>query len=125
MNSTAPANPLQTLRTSLPGLQITTEPAVLHSHGQDWTRFRDPAPLAVAFPGSVKEVQELVRIASGTKLGLVPSGGRTGLSGGALAANGELVVSFDRMRKILDFSSPVVNQRSCTPSGVRHQARNG
>jgi len=104
MHSTAPANPLQTLRTSLPGLQITTEAAVLHSHGQDWTRFRDPAPLAVAFPVSVKEVQELVRIASATKLGLVPSGGRTGLSGGALAANGELVVSFDRMRKILEFN---------------------
>ena len=35
---------------------------------------------------------------------LVPSGGRTGLSGGAVASQGEIVVSFDRMNKILDFN---------------------
>ena len=33
----------------------------------------------------------------------MPSGGRTGLSGGAVAAQGEVVVSFDRMRRVLDF----------------------
>jgi FAD/FMN-containing dehydrogenase len=36
---------------------------------------------------------------------LVPSGGRTGLSGGAVASNGEIVVSFDRMNRILDFNA--------------------
>ena len=36
---------------------------------------------------------------------LVPSGGRTGLSGGAVASNSEVVVSFDRMNKILDYSA--------------------
>jgi len=35
----------------------------------------------------------------------VPSGGRTGLSGGAVASNGEVVVSFDRMNQILDFKA--------------------
>ena len=35
---------------------------------------------------------------------LVPSGGRTGLSGGALAKDRELVVSFDLMNKILGFN---------------------
>ena len=34
----------------------------------------------------------------------MPSGGRTGLSAGAVAANGELVVAFDRMNTILDFN---------------------
>ncbi len=101
MNS--PSNQLQNLRNALPALHITTEPAELLSHGQDWTRFRQPDPLAVAFPSQVSEVQELARFAGKNGLGLVPSGGRTGLSGGAVAAQGELVVSFDRMRKILDF----------------------
>ncbi len=36
---------------------------------------------------------------------MVPSGGRTGLSGGAVAANGELVVSFERMSRVLDFNA--------------------
>ncbi len=35
----------------------------------------------------------------------MPSGGRTGLSGGAVADAGEVVVSFDRMRRILDFNA--------------------
>jgi FAD/FMN-containing dehydrogenase len=36
---------------------------------------------------------------------LIPSGGRTGLSGGACALNGEVVVSFDRMNRILEFNA--------------------
>ena len=39
------------------------------------------------------------------RIALVPSGGRTGLSGGAIAADGEVVVSFDRMRRIIEFNS--------------------
>ena len=36
---------------------------------------------------------------------IVPSGGRTGLSGGAVAANGELVLSLERMNRVLDFNA--------------------
>ncbi len=95
---------LRELSAAVPALQISTEPEVLQSHGQDWTRFRQPAPLAVAFPGDTGQVSALVRHACSTGLALVPSGGRTGLSGGSVAAAGELVVSFDRMRRILDFN---------------------
>jgi len=91
------------LRKYCPDLDIVTEAAVLESHGRDWTRFRDPAPSAVVFPGSVHQVSQLVSCAADRRIPLVPSGGRTGLSGGAVAAEGEVVVSFDRMRRILDF----------------------
>lgn len=104
MNTKNKAKLLRSLRTAVPGLNVSTEAAILQSHGQDWTRFRQPAPLAVAFPAETSQVQALVRFAMGTGLGIVPSGGRTGLSGGAVAGNGELVVSMDRMRKILEFS---------------------
>lgn len=83
---------------------MVSDAAVLESHGRDWTRFRQPAPAAVAFPGTVSQVQELVAVASRHGIPLVPSGGRTGLSGGAVAASGEIVVSFDRMRRVLDFN---------------------
>jgi FAD/FMN-containing dehydrogenase len=85
------------------GLHVATDATTLESHGQDWTRFRKPDPALVAFPDSVEQVQRLVTFAAEQRLPLVPSGGRTGLSGGAVAAHGEMVVSFDRMRKILDF----------------------
>lgn len=93
------------LSQSVPDVFISDEPGVLESHGQDWTRFRAPAPLAVAFPETIDQVQRLVQFAAAEALGVVPSGGRTGLSGGALATRGELVVSFDRMRRILHFDA--------------------
>jgi len=92
------------LRLACPDLRLVTEAGVLASHGRDWTRFREPAPSAVAFPNSVQQVCELVACAADRRIPLVPSGGRTGLSGGAVAAHGEVVVSFDRMRRILEFN---------------------
>ena len=91
------------LKEACPDLDLSSDPGVLESHGQDWTRFRKPAPVAVAFPESVEQVIRLVKVAAQAGISLVPSGGRTGLSGGAVAAQGEVVVSFDRMRRVLDF----------------------
>jgi FAD/FMN-containing dehydrogenase len=92
------------LQQAFPSIELSTDAAVLQSHGQDWTRFYTPAPMVVAFPRTAQEVQSLVRFANTEGIAIVPSGGRTGLSAGAVAANGELVISFDRMRKILDFN---------------------
>ena len=73
--------------------------------GVDWTRSFPVAPAAVVFPETVAEVVAVTRLANEAGFGLVPSGGRTGLSGGAVASNGEVVVSFDRMNRVLDFNA--------------------
>ncbi len=78
-------------------------PGDLEHYGRDWTRRWTPAPLAIALPSTIEDVQEIVRWAVEFGVAVVPSGGRTGLSGGAVAANGELVVSFDRMNRVLGF----------------------
>lgn len=83
---------------------LSTDPQLLLSHGLDWTRFYEPNPCAVVFPRTREMVQTIVRFANEEQLALVPSGGRTGLSGGAVARQGELVVSFDKMNKILSFN---------------------
>lgn len=75
----------------------------LAHYGRDWTRAIDPAPLAVVLPGSIDEVQAIVRLAAERGLAIVPSGGRTGLSAGAVAARGELVLALDRLDTISDF----------------------
>ena len=103
MNDMLNMDTVAILQKACPDLELSTDPAVLESHGQDWTRFRKSAPAAIAFPGSIKQVCKLVEVAAEALIPLVPSGGRTGLSGGAVAAQGEVVVSFDRMRSILDF----------------------
>ena len=95
----------ETLKTQVPELEVSTVPAVLESHGCDWTRYREPDPAAVVFPRSTDEVRQLVRVAAQHRIPLVPSGGRTGLSAGAVADDGEVVVSFDRMRRILEFNA--------------------
>ena len=96
---------LQALQQAAPDLRLTTEPAECEHYGRDWTRRWTPAPLAIAWPTDAAQVQAIVRWAREHQIALVPSGGRTGLSGGAVAANGELVVSLERMNKVLDFNA--------------------
>ncbi|KAF1719150.1 FAD-binding oxidoreductase [Pseudoxanthomonas wuyuanensis] len=96
---------LQALQQAVPDLRLKTEPADLEHYGRDWTRRWTPAPLAIALPASVEEVQAVVRWANQHRVAIVPSGGRTGLSGGAVAADGELVLSLERMNKVLDFNA--------------------
>ena len=93
------------LQASVPGLRLKTDPADLEHYGRDWTRRWTPAPLAIALPGSIDEVQSVVRWAKTNAVAIVPSGGRTGLSGGAVAANGELVVSLERMNQVVGFDA--------------------
>ncbi|HAO32349.1 MAG TPA: FAD-binding oxidoreductase, partial [Candidatus Competibacteraceae bacterium] len=103
----------------LDGLRAFIEPAHIRAdadskarYGRDWTRLYPPDPLAVVLPGDVEQVRQLVRYANDRRLALVPSGGRTGLSGAAVACRGELVVSLERMNRILDFD-PVDRSVTC------------
>ena len=111
---------LEVLKTHCAELEISTRKAVLESHGSDWTRFRKPDATAVVFPRSIEEVVKLVVVAAEHRIPLVPSGGRTGLSGGAIADAGEVVVSFDRMRSILDFNA--IDRTVTVEPGVVTQA---
>ena len=96
---------LQALATVLDEGKLRTDADSLESHGKDWTKMYDVAPLAIAFPRSTEQVQDIVKLANQLDFAIVPSGGRTGLSGGAVASNGEVVVSFDYMNQIVDFSA--------------------
>jgi len=85
--------------------KVLTDPSDLATYGTDWTRIYTPNPVAIALPKTTEHVQALVQFANQNKVALVPSGGRTGLSAGAVAANGEVVVAFDNMNQILDFNA--------------------
>ncbi|MEL0028501.1 MAG: FAD-binding oxidoreductase, partial [Perlucidibaca sp.] len=83
--------------------RVRTDADSLKTWGCDWTKMYVPAPSAIVFPSSVEQVRDVVRLANEAGFAIVPSGGRTGLSAGAVAAGGEVVVSFDYMNKILAF----------------------
>ena len=73
-------------------------------------------PELVLFPKSADEVSSIVRIASANKIPLLGRGAGTGLSGGAVATGGGLVVSFARMKRILDIDYE--NERAVVEPGV-------
>ncbi len=111
---------LAELSRRLPDLRLLTSPGDLEHYGRDWTRRWTPAPLAIALPASIEEVQAIVRWANEERVALVPSGGRTGLSGGAVAANGELVLGLERMNRVLDFNA--VDRTLTVQPGIALQA---
>lgn len=96
---------LQQLAAIVGADKISTAPDDLQRCGRDWTKAYPPHPAAIVFPRSVEQVQAIVRLANAEGFALVPSGGRTGLSGGAVAAHGEVVVAFDYMKNILHFDA--------------------
>lgn len=120
MNTDQKSRWVEALKYHCPELELSIDKTVLESHGCDWTRFRTPDPAAVVFPSSAEQVAALVKVAAAHKIALVPSGGRTGLSGGAIADAGEVVVSFDRMRKILNFNA--IDRTLTVQAGVVTQA---
>jgi FAD/FMN-containing dehydrogenase len=68
-------------------------------YASDWTGAYQWHPWAVARPGSTKEVSDILRLAHEHRIAVVPSGGRTGLTGG-LHAEAALVLSVERMNRI-------------------------
>ncbi|RYH09552.1 MAG: FAD-binding oxidoreductase, partial [Alphaproteobacteria bacterium] len=68
-------------------------------------RFHTPA-VAVAMPGSVTEVQALVRWANEEGVGLIPQGGNTGLVGAQVPMRGdEVIVSLGRLDKVREINA--------------------
>jgi FAD/FMN-containing dehydrogenase len=92
------------LKTLVDAGKVLTDADSLDAYGKDWTKHFAPAPSAIVFPKTIEQVQAIVRWANQHKVALVPSGGRTGLSAAAVAANGEVVVAFDYMNQILEFN---------------------
>ena len=111
---------IEELKTLVDAGKVLTDADSLEAYGKDWTKHFAPAPSAIVFPKTTEQVQAIVRWANQHKIALVPSGGRTGLSAGAVAANGEVVVSFDNMNQILAFNE-MDRTAVCQPGVVTQQ----
>lgn len=59
-------------------------------------------PLAVVIPQTAQQVSECVKVARRHELPIVARGAGTGLSGGAIAEHGGVVIAMTRMTKILE-----------------------
>lgn len=93
-------NALAEVLREFPADFASTDPAELAEYGRDWTRVTPPAALALVRPRSTEEVSRFLRACARTGLAVVPSGGRTGLAGGAVAHQREVVLTLERMRAL-------------------------
>ncbi|MFC5906648.1 FAD-binding oxidoreductase [Streptacidiphilus monticola] len=101
----------------LPQDAVLTDPDVTRGYAQDMAGFCDSGtPAAVVFPETVAQVQHVLRTATALRVPVVPQGARTGLSGGANAASGWLVLSLLRMNRILEIDP--VNRIAVVEPGV-------
>jgi glycolate oxidase len=88
---------------SLFGDAIVVDRDVLEGKRSDaGTQGNDAWPIALARPSSTADVQAIARWATRRHVALVPRGAGTGVSGGANATEGSVLVSFERMNRILE-----------------------
>ena len=73
-------------------------------------------------PGSVGEVQAILKLANETKTPLVPQGGNTGLVGGQIPFDGELLLSLTRLDKIREVDA-ASNTMTCEAGVVLAKAQ--
>jgi len=78
---------------------------------------------AVAVPGSVEEVQELVCWCYERGVPIVPRGGGTGFAGGAVPVEGGVVLSLERLNRVLRFDPELwrMNVEAGVRTGRVHQ----
>lgn len=73
-------------------------------------------PELVVFPRSTEDVVALVKLAARQGIPIIGRGAGTGLSGGAIARAGGLMISFARMNRILEID--IENERALVQPGV-------
>jgi glycolate oxidase len=100
---TGPDTITAALTAALPTDQLVTDPDVLASYAHDdaeWAPWELPA--ALVRPRTAEEVQTVVRLCIEHRTPVVPRGAGTGLSGGANATAGSVVVSLERMDAVVE-----------------------
>jgi glycolate oxidase len=97
---------LQQLVDALPRDVVTIDPAAMTGHRRDMATFCPAGePLALVRARTEAEVVTTLAIASEFGIPVVPQGARTGLSGAANAVDGCILLSVERMNRILEIDA--------------------
>ena len=83
--------------------------------------FQGRTPMVLR-PGSVAEVSQILQLANETAMPLVPQGGNTGLVGGQIPFNDEIVLSLTRLDRIREVD-PTSNTITCEAGVTLQHAR--
>src|SRR6266567_6764385 len=109
-SSTSPADrplvPLQSdfldaMRAAVGAAHVRTDDASRETYGADALNRGHPADVVVC-PDGADEVSAVMRLCGQYRVPLVPRGGGTGYTGGAVPLEGGVVLSLERMNRILE-----------------------
>ena len=107
---------LQELAAIVAPLPVLSAPDDLLVYECDGHTLDKAPPSAVVFPSTAEQVAAIVKLANQYGVPFVARGAGTGLSGGALALDGGIVIEMCRMNKILEID--YVNQRAVVEPGL-------
>lgn len=88
------------LRDAIGDRQVLTDPSVTASYETDWTRRFTGHARCVVRPADTQEVASVLRLCDSHGVAVVTQGGNTGLVGGGVPTDGEVVLSTSRLRQI-------------------------
>jgi glycolate oxidase len=97
-----------TISDKLPSIKISTEPEDLVCYGFDASGFQE-SPSAVVWPGKTEDVVKVMKYAYENSIPVVPRGAGTGMTAGAVPSKGAIIISFEKMNRILEIDSENLN----------------
>ncbi len=117
------------LQSVLPVECILTRKSALIEASTDATDLRMELPILVVEPATTEQVSELVKVANEMKFALIPRGGGSGMTGGAVPARKRTVIvnltrltkmKVDHENKILDCEAGVITQNAIDYANARN-----
>jgi glycolate oxidase len=87
----------------LPG-KVSLEPEDLLCYGFDASGL-EAAPSAVVWPQNVLDVVKIMNFADTQGIAVIPRGAGTGMTGGSVPTKGSIILSLEKMNKILEIDS--------------------
>ncbi|MEK7735983.1 MAG: FAD-binding protein, partial [Nitrospirota bacterium] len=92
----------------LPDIKISVEPEDLICYGFDASGI-ESRPSAVAWPKNTEEVVRVMKYAFENEISVTPRGAGTGMTGGSIPLNGAIVLSLEKMNKLVELDTNNLN----------------
>lgn len=92
----------------LPNLKISTSPEDLVCYGFDASGI-EISPSAVVWPDTTEDVVKVMKYAYENSISVVPRGAGTGMTAGAVPSKGAIIISFEKMKRILEIDTENLN----------------
>jgi len=105
---------------------VDEEKMEMYSHDETSDKLWEKMPEVVVKPENAEQIAEIVKLANRELIPITPRGGGSGLAGGAVAMHGGMVLSLEKMNKILEIDNEnlfMVLEPGVTTGEVQKEAK--